>query len=189
MKPLYTISAITAILLSTSAQADDFFIKPYVGAEYQFTHIDYKDGNEDLAPQNFNAANGHIGARVHKNLGFEAGYTQSATATKDNVLGSGLDVKMHFQAVNLDALGYLPIGDGKTELIGTAGAVYTKLHSSVTGFGSSSDHETKPRFGLGAQYWISDNFNVRGIARYQIVDFDDTAKGAVTGNIGINYQF
>lgn len=189
MKPLYNILAIMTILFSTSARADDFYFKPNIGADYQYTYIDYKDNNDEVLEKSLHGGDVHIGARIHKNLGFEAGYLRTAEATKDNVLGSGLDTKIKLTGYTFDALGYLPLGNGKFELIGTAGITRIKADLSIPGIGSDSESETKGRVGGGAQYWLSDNLNVRTLVRYQGASFSDVANGAVIGNVGLNYQF
>lgn len=186
---------LATIILSGAAQAAEqptnFFFKPYVGADYQFTHVNYRDGNEDILSQNIHGGDIHIGARVHKNLGFEAGYLQTTEASKDNVLGSGLDTKVKLSGYTLDALGYLPVGDGKAELIATVGISRLKAKLDLSGAiaGTGSETETKGRIGGGAQYWLTDNLNIRGLVRYQGANFDDIAKNAIVADIGINYQF
>lgn len=189
------LALILPILLSTPVYAKDFFFKPYVGADYQYTHIDYEfepinavNGNK-LLEDSLNGGNIHLGARVHNNLGFEAGYFLTENAGKSNILGSGLDSNVKLHGFTFDALGYVPV-TAKTELIGTVGLAHqtAKLSGTVL-TASSSDSETKGRIGGGAQYWVNDNFNVRGLVRYQDADFDNTAKSAIIANLGINYQF
>ncbi len=185
MKTIIT-TTILATSLVSAANAEDFYFKPYVGADYEYVHLNYNNDDKGLAKENLNGGNAHVGARIHKNLGFEGGYTETATATKDNVLGSGLDSSIKLSGFNLDALAYLPVGDGKLELIATGGVAYTKIKIGVTTAGSASDWQTKGRFGAGGQYWLSDNANIRAIARYQ--DAGD-GESAIIGNLGINYQF
>ena len=190
---IYTLTLGT-ILMSGAAQADDwtsnFYFKAYVGGDYQYTHIDYSDGNSDVLDKNLNGGDVHIGARVNQYLGFEAGYEDTAYSTKDNVLGSGFNTKIKLQGYTLDALGYLPVTDDKKlELIGTAGVTRLEAKLDIPGIGNGNEWETKGRVGGGAQYWVSDNLNVRGLVRYQGADFDDTANNAIVGTIGVNYQF
>lgn len=194
MKSLYIISAITTILISQAAQADDwtngFFFKPYVGADYQFTHVDYSDDNGSVLAKSLEGGDAHIGVQVHQNLGFELGYLQTAEATKNNVLGSGLDTKLKLNGYTFDALGYLPVtSDKKLELIGTAGITRLRADLNIPGIGSGSDWETKGRVGGGAQYWLTDNLNVRALVRYQGASFDNNANNAVIGNLGVNLEF
>jgi hypothetical protein len=179
----------------------DFFFKPYVGADYQYTGVNYEEdiagtgiNGDDIANDSLHGVNLHVGARVHKHLGFEAGYLWSDEADKNNVLGTGINTKTSVKGFTFDALGYLPVDDaGRLELIGTVGISHLKgeVEASAPGLatGSVDDTETKPRFGGGAQYWLTDHLNVRGLVRYQSADFDGTVKDAVTANLGLNFQF
>lgn len=181
---------------ATATSTREFFFKPTIGADYQFTHINYAfdDTNavngDELFEDSLHGANIHIGARVHKNLGFEAGYLWTDKASKNDILGSGLNSKIDFSGYNFDILGYLPIGDtGKFELIGTVGIVHNTVHLSGSLLTTSpiNDSETKGRIGAGAQYWLTDNINARGIVRYQ--DSSGFVKNAITANLGVNYSF
>lgn len=168
-----------------------FYFKPYVGADYDFIHADYKDGGDQVANDSLNGGDIHIGARVQKYLGFEASYLWTADATKDNVLGSGLNTKVNVQGGALDAMGYLPIGNSKFELIGTAGVSRLKAKLSLDGLisASGSEWETKGRIGGGAQYWLTDNINLRGIVRYQGANFSGALSNAIIYSAGLNFQF
>jgi opacity protein-like surface antigen len=189
--------AVATPVASTSVSNDyGFFFKPSVGVDYQFSHINYAfdDTNQVNGDKLFNdslhGANFHIGARVHKYVGFEAGYLWTAKASKNDILGSGLNSKIDFSGYNFDVLGYLPIDDkGKFELIGTVGVVHLTAHltGSLLTTSPINDSETKARIGVGGQYWLTDNVNVRGIVRYQ--DSSGFIKDAVTANAGLNFQF
>lgn len=188
---------IAAILLSSAANAEpvftpDFFFKPYVGVDYDFVHADYKDGGNQVLNDSLNGGDIHIGARIHKYLGFEGSYLWTADATKDNVLGTSVNTKVNVQGGAFDAMGYLPIGNSKFELIGTAGVSYLKGDAGLNGAGghlSLSKWETKGRVGGGAQYWITDNINLRGIVRYQGASFSSTLDDAIIYSAGLNFQF
>lgn len=208
MKPII----LTALIISaaaTQANADGlpstqpgWFLKPYVGADYQYTHLDYKDSGGDVLPESLNGGDVHVGARVNKYLGFEAGYTLNSSASKDNILGTGINSKVKLDGGTLDALGYLPVtSDGKVELIGTVGVTRLegKVDLSGTAAGNASEWETKGRIGGGAEYWLTDNLNLRGLVRYQGASFSDIgnkvglagtgANNAVIANLGVNYEF
>lgn len=193
------LSILLPLLLTTNAYASDFYFKPYVGANYDYAKLDYQDipgtglNGSDIASDSLNGADVHIGARVHKYLGFEASYLWTADSTKDNVLNTGVNTKVNVRGETLDAMGYLPIDEkGKFELIGTVGVSHLRAHANFSALGangSDSETETKGRFGGGAQYWLSDNINARGIVRYQGADFDGDLNNAIIASIGLNYQF
>lgn len=196
MKKLF---ALLPLLFATNAYASDFFFKPYAGADYQYTNINYSDNiqgtginGSDILAESLHGANIHAGARIHKNLGFEVGYTWTGDASKDNVLGTGSNTKVNLSGGNFDALAYLPVDDkGHFELIATAGVTYLKADVTANGVLASSDSqwETKGRIGGGAQYWVTDNANIRALVRYQGADFDGVVDNAIIANVGLNLQF
>ena len=191
-------SATPTATQSSASNDYGFYFKPTVGADYQFTSVDYGTASngiryKDIVANSLNGVNFHVGARVHKYLGFEAGYLTTESASKSNVLGTALNTTAKLEGFNFDALGYLPIDDkGKFELIGTVGVSRLKAtftHTGLIAAGSGSATETKGRIGAGAQYWLTDNINVRGIVRYQGADFNGVAKDAIVSNLGLNFQF
>lgn len=185
--------------VTASSASSDFFFKPYVGADYQYSKYGNEDfggaKSDDIIDTSLHGANIHVGARVHKNLGFELGYAQSQTGEKQNaaVVVAGLGTfpigktEVQTKAFVADVLGYYSITP-KTELIGTFGVSYTKAELSALGL-SVDEKEWKPRIGTGAQYWFTDNLNARGLVRYQGANFDDSVDNAVTASLGLNYQF
>lgn len=176
---------------ATQSQSNDFFFKPYVGADYDQVHVDYAHGNDDVLEDNLNGGDVHVGARIHKYLGFELGYLDTLKGKDSNVLGTGVDSKTNVKGGTFDALGYYPIYD-KVELIGTVGVSVLTADAKLSAGGPSlnlNKTETKPRIGAGAQYWLTDNLNARAIVRYQDADFSDTVNNAIVSSIGINYQF
>jgi len=188
---------ITLLMASVPAFADEqesssLFFKPYVGIDYQYTAINYKNGNDAVLADNLSGGDIHFGAKVHNNFGLEIGYFDNKEENKSNVLGSGFGTSAKISGWTLDALGYLPIGESKRfELIGTVGVARTEAEAKVSapGIASISDTETELRFGGGAQYKLTDSLNLRSIVRYQTFDFDDTGSNAVIASIGFNYEF
>lgn len=173
-------------------QPEGFFIKPYIGANYDYVSVDYKDSLDTILEDNLNGGDVHIGARVHKYLGVEASYLLTSKETKDNVLGTGVSTGVKLEGPTFDLYGYLPLGDGKFELIGTAGVSILKAKLDLNGAGgnaSQSKTETKGRIGGGAQFWVNDHINIRGLVRYQDADFGGTVNSATVTSLGVNWQF
>jgi opacity protein-like surface antigen len=215
MKPIFATAIIAASLLTSAAYAADksapanttlastasangFFFKPYVGADYDYLNINYSTipGTSSdygtVASKSLNGGDFHVGARVHKYLGFEASYLATASSSKDNILGSGLNSSIKVSGFTFDAMGYLPIeAMPKLELIGTAGVSNLKATIDLSGVaaGSGSKTETKGRIGAGAQYWLTDNLNVRGLVRYQGANFSGIVDDAIVSSLGLNWQF
>lgn len=194
---------ILALLIPSLAAADDgtgFFFKPYVGADYQYSDVSYKDISGtpynwgDGFTSNFNGGDIHIGARVNKYLGVEAGYFDNASSSKNaTIAGLPANSSARFNGETLDALGYLPLGESqKFELIGTTGLAYTSASASgAVGANhlSLSQSEWEWRIGAGAEYWLTDNINARGLVRYQTADFSGVVDNAIVTSVGLNYQF
>lgn len=200
----------TAIILSTSAHAETD-LKPYIGFDIQRTNIEYNDNVDGtgidaatILEDRLNGVNIHAGIRPHKNIGFELGYFRTSEESKSIANGAAVgggqtssaafDTDIQLSGFTFDALGYLPVDQkGMFDVIGTAGLVYTKaeLTANIPGVGSASDDESEIgiRLGGGAQYNINEHFNVRGLARYQTADFDDSADYAWTYSVGLNYNF
>jgi len=204
MKTTFIASLAAATMLTGAAYAanapvtmsDGFFFKPYVGADYQYSYLSYPsvDGlsGSDFASDSMNGFDLHVGARVHKYLGIEAGYMWNETPSKNNILGTGINDKVNIKGFTLDAMGYLPVDEaGKFELIGTAGVSRLKGGAKFTGafVENDSESETKGRIGGGAQYWITDSLNVRGLVRYQGVNFSDSINNDTIASLGLNWQF
>jgi opacity protein-like surface antigen len=202
-KILFRTSALAVFTALTSAAqaapqnippSNRLFFKPYIGADYQYTHVNYQDdpsigiSGDDIANDTLHGANVHIGARLHKYFGLEAGYLRTDNVEKTNILGTGIDSKVRIDGFNVDAMFYLPLS-GKFELIATGGVSRLTQRSSFTSVGSFKETETKGRAGGGAQYWLTDKLNLRTLVRYQDADFDGDADGAITATAGINYQF
>lgn len=200
MKHLLTTALSASVLLAaTAAHAgpaetlpQGFFFLPTLGVDYQYTQTDYQ-GNFKASPaskdsvleDSIHGGNLHAGARIHKYVGYEIGYSLSDDAEKS--VGASKSTA-NVRGWNADLMGYIPVG-GNTELIATAGVSRLRGEFIVPGAGKIVDHENKARVGGGAQYWLTDKVNVRGIVRWQDADFKGATDGAIVSNVGVNYQF
>lgn len=205
MKKLLLLTS--ALLLPATAQAQSVVFKPYVGFDIQRTNYAY-NSNYDLdglsvdgdlvLEDGLNGLNIHVGNRFHENFGAEIGYFRTRQESKDiaagDVVGDGTVAAADFstdtqvQGFTLDALGYLPVYDG-VELIGTAGATWTKIEVEVTDSDDIDESELGFRAGGGIQYTFTEAISARALARYQTADFDDIADRAWTYSLGLNYSF
>ena len=199
MKRVLLALAVLVPSIASAADYSDFFFKPYVGADYQYTSVDFKNvpgtayNYGSVFADSFSGGDVHIGARVHKYLGFELGYSDTLSESKSSILGTTASSSARIDAWTLDAMGYLPVGESqKFELIGDLGIARTEATGSVTVSGtrySESGFEYRPRAGLGAQYWLTGNLNVRGLVYYQDASFHSTVNDAIVGSLGVNWQF
>ncbi|MCD8566375.1 MAG: porin family protein [Alphaproteobacteria bacterium] len=191
---------------SSIAGAQEPQFQPYIGFDLQRNHVSYADdsvggvsfnwgeGLED----NLDGLNIHVGNRFNKHVGLELGYfrTKEESKTFDLLPATPVTSKVMLQGVTLDALGYIPVTpNDKLELIGTAGVSYSwvdvELDTGALGLGTLKDDEGEFGFraGAGAQFNITDNLNVRGLARYQSADFDGVADNIWVYTVGLNYSF
>ncbi len=214
-KLLKTTALLAGIGYVGAAQAADVAsLNPYVGIDLQRSVYDYND-NYDLGggfaldggiilEDALNGANIHVGVRPHKNFGAELGYFRTREEGKNIASGAvvgpatvataDFSTDVRVQGFTLDALGYLPLGaQERVELIGTAGLSWSKgeITASVPGVGSATvdEREIGLRAGAGAQFKLTDQLNVRGLARYQKADFDNVVDNAWTYSLGLNYAF
>lgn len=109
MKNLKTalLCAAAVTIMSAPAKAEDnFYFKPYVGAEYQHTIVDYAsvDGIsfDDVYEDNFNGGGIYLGARIHDHLGVEIGYNRTTSEDVNNVLGTGVQARAGLARYFLD---------------------------------------------------------------------------------------
>lgn len=214
MKTL-TLTAVSALALATAlpAQAQDTTlfetITPYIGAELTHARVSYDSDQgldyDEVYEDSFNGAGLYVGARLHENFGIELGYNRTREEDRTvNISGTGYslngDTKVQLSTISFDAMGYLPIEDADFELIGSVGLAHTKADAEVTGTAtigslsgtgtiSDDETETKLRLGVGAQYEIADNLNLRGMLRWQDADFGGAATSATSVAFGVNYSF
>jgi len=199
------------LLLTVFLPSTAFAQGPYVGADLQHTVYSYNksydiggglslDG-ETLLEDNMNGLNLHAGYRFNQYFGVEFGAfknkSESKSISNGDDIGDGVVASADFttnvetKGVTLDALGYYPVQ--KFDLIGTVGVSYTDADLELNVPGVSSDSVSENEFGFragaGGQYNINDNWNVRGLARYQTADFDNVADNAWTYTLGVNYAF
>ncbi len=198
MKKSLLLASVAASLFAVNANAIDF--KPYVGLDYSYT----KASTNDVVVENvyvpsefyedtFNSFSINTGVKLNKNFGLEIFYQKSATEegkTSTLIIGGtplATDkIETSFDAFGLDAQGYLPIND-KFDLIGSIGL--GKYDFEMKGFGTkASEDEVGYRLGIGAQYNINENFALRGMARYIIID-GNAVNDMTEFSAGIRYSF
>lgn len=213
---ILSISALT--LMSASAQAQyhdhyprhhkrtaapqnqgEFFFHPYVGAEYQFTHVDYDDidgiNGDELFEDSFHGGGMYVGARIHENLSAEVSYSVSSIESKNNIQGTLDNSEIDFKVWSLDVLGHHALdAEKRFEVIGMLGIGYSKSSTTfnmVPGLSAASitiktdENDVALRTGVGMQYEFTDNWRVRSMARSQF--YGDADLYSI--NLGVNYTF
>lgn len=144
-KKLSLVATPIIALAAASAQADlDFGFTPYVGADIQYRHMNYKTGyGDNLYAKHQPQGNIYVGAKFHEYFGIEGGIqaTQkqgrnASLYTGDTNLGVYIDsantniqykTTVRTTASHLSLVGFLPISEEyRLKLIGLAGVSVLK---------------------------------------------------------------
>jgi len=196
MKKLLTLT-FAATLFSFNAQAAGW-LNPYIGIDYAYTDAGYGN-NADKALKN--KTDSYIvsgGIKVLPGLAVEAFYQQSAHEknTSANVIlpGDNLKTDMTVRAYGVDMVNDL-LNLGLVEIMTSVGvARYDVKVSQDYFFNGAGGHGNKTysgeglRFGVGAQFNITDSWSIRGMGRYSLTNIEkvDNFKEIT---LGLRYSF
>ncbi|MFZ6816222.1 outer membrane beta-barrel protein [Undibacterium sp. Rencai35W] len=130
------------------------------------------------------------GYNYTQNLGVEAGYFSlgKATASVGGIAGE-------FKATGVDVVGVVKSTPSNGWVgFGKVGIAYIRAESTVNSAtikGTVTKNSTKPVFGLGATYQISNNVNVRAEYERRQVNVVDGVSDATVSNfsVGVEYIF
>lgn len=170
-----------ACFLAFNANAVE--VKPYVGLDYNYS-ITNTDNDHGWA-NNFNSGSIVAGTKITPYAGVEAFWQLGYKAT-DRL--EGTKTTSYFDAVGIDALGYLPLGCSNFELIGSAGIANYKFKDKAVGEGTHKDYGIGYRLGAGAQYNVSENIGVRAMYRHAFID-NATTNDINEYSLGVRYSF
>lgn len=185
MKKLILTAAMAVALATPARAAEVTGLNPYIGIDLTYNDVGYDNGLGAVLDDTLWGGNIYAGIRPHMNWGLEAGYFRTRVGDKN----PGVPTKVKAQGFTLDLMGYAPVSeDNRFELIGSAGAVYSKAEASAVGL-ALDDSEVSWRLGAGAQYHVTDAVGFRAMAHYQKADYDDSADNIVTYSVGVNYSF
>ena len=153
-----------ACLVSFGASAQEY--KPYVGLDYAFSEADYsKDANHIKDDYSSMIING--GYKIGDYMGVEAFYQAAGDRKTHTSIGR---IKTGFDAYGVDLYGYMPLDcEGKFDMLASAGlAIYD---TEVKGVPVINENKSRVgyRFGLGAQYNITENIAARLMGRYNYI--------------------
>lgn len=173
-KALLFASAACILTFSTAANAQQMFgheIKPYIGADYVYTHADFKESG-NLLKKDYNSGAVNVGTRLGEFAGLEAFFQQSGQRKSSYMDGNDqINAKSKFYAYGLDLYGYLPLGCAdKVDLLASVGAGNYNLEVKNTPYGKYDKDHMGYRFGVGAQYNFNENVSARVMYRYTYVD-------------------
>ncbi|MBQ7659535.1 MAG: porin family protein [Alphaproteobacteria bacterium] len=210
------------------------YIHPYLGVSYAYSMADFDDditlfGDENykIFDDKFHSLGFSAGLKFHPNFAVELSYQKSNKAKgSSNYSYTGYDLtdnanfktEADLQTFAIDLLGYLPVDEGFS-FLGSVGVGFYKLKysgtysvvsSSSSGilYGSESDSESENkvgfRIGVGAEYFMTDNLALRGLARFNLINtkgseiadyhgtkMDDWGKlnHTIDFNLGLFYYF
>ena len=180
-KNIALLAAVSVIALTSNANALDF--RPYVGAQYNATHVNAKGLETNVDMHSYSV---FVGTEYNKYFGTEVFYQNS---NKWHKIINGKKEKVDFDAYGLDIYGYLPLGcEGIVSLIGTTGiANYDFDYANNKGKGS--DNGLGYRLGGGIQYNVTNNIGIRALGRYVWTDKLDDRDHFAEFSLGMKYTF
>ena len=178
-KNIALLAAVSVFTLTANANALEF--RPYVGVQYNYTEVDAEKITPDM-----NSYSVVVGTEYNRYFSTEIFYQNS---DKSNDYLNGEKVKSDFEAYGLDAYAYLPLGcDRVWSVFATAGiANYDSDTSSVKG--KDEDNGLGYRLGAGIQYSITNDINVRAIARQIWTDKLENVDDMKEFSLGVKYAF
>ena len=180
-KNIALLAAVSVIALTSSANALDF--RPYVGAQYNATHVNAKGLETNVDMHSYSV---FVGTEYNKYFGTEVFYQNS---NKWHKIINGKKEKIDFDAYGLDVYGYLPLGcEGIVSLIGTAGIANYDF-DYANNEGKDSDNGLGYRLGGGIQYNVTNNIGIRALGRYVWTDKLDDMDHFAEFSLGMKYTF
>ena len=180
-KNIALLSAVSAMVLAGSANALEF--RPYVGAQYNVTHVSSKNSVTDV---NMHSYSVFVGTEYNRFFGTEVFYQNSNKWHKEI---AGVKQKADFAAYGLDGYAYLPLGcDRVFSLLATAGIANYDFDQS-NAVAKDKDNGLGYRLGAGAQYNITNNIAVRALGRYIWTDKLDNMDHFAEFSMGLKYIF
>lgn len=181
-KNIALLAAVSVFALANSADALEF--RPYVGAQYNVTHVNAKDLNTNMDMHSYSV---FVGTEYNKYFGTEVFYQNS---NKWHKVLDGDKVKADFEAYGLDAYGYLPLGcDQVVAPFVTAGIANYDFDSQVSGEAKEKDNGLGYRLGAGIQYHVTENIAVRALGRYVWTNKLDGMDHFSEFSLGAKYVF
>lgn len=184
-------------LTAINAQALELTPKPYVGAELGAMAVDYTTESgvdySNFYANQLTSLSAHAGLELNERLAIEAGYINSAEKSKDFTIGANsLSSDIKLTGFYVDVIGKHPLTDS-VKALASVGITQLKADATYTNNGtgatvSTDEDSTSFRVGLGAEYKVSDNIDVRGTVRYMDTGID-VVESALQYAVGVNYKF
>lgn len=192
------IGLLAAALCLFSADADAAFVSPYVGADYNYSSLNFGRESEDFYADNFNSLGVVAGVKLLSFLSVEGFYQQSEN--KDNTVrnhfveGDEFSTKLKLKSYGVDLVGDV-LNLGIVEILSSVGYGYydadvtnTVNINGVGGRRSFNEEGNGLRLGIGGQINPLPSLGIRAMFRYTVTDMD-AVKNMKEVTVGVRYYF
>lgn len=181
MKKLFLIPAALTTLFCTNANAAE--IKPFAGFSINYSEFDGDSEDMEIVEDTLASFTVSGGLRFNRYFSAEAFYQKSGREDKINtgyyLISTGTPVsiesKVRFDAFGIDLKGYVPTSIDRLTVFGAIGLaqykfketlVMTELLSGQSLSEKGSEKNTGYRFGVGAEFRLTDNWSLNVAGRY-----------------------
>lgn len=192
------IGLLAAALCLFSADAGAAFVSPYVGADYNYSSLNFGRESEDFYADNFNSLGVVAGVKLLSFLPVEGFYQQSEN--KDNTVrnhfveGDEFSTKLKLKSYGVDLVGDV-LNLGIVEILSSVGYGYydadvtnTVNINGVGGRRSFNEEGNGLRLGIGGQINPLPSLGIRAMFRYTVTDMD-AVKNMKEVTVGVRYYF
>ena len=191
------IGLLAAALCLFSADAGAAFVSPYVGADYNYSSLNFGRESEDFYADNFNSLGVVAGVKLLSFLSVEGFYQQSEN--KDNTVrnhfveGDEFSTKLKLKSYGVDLVGDV-LNLGIVEILSSVGYGYYDADVTntvnINGVGRRSFNEEGNglRLGIGGQINPLPSLGIRAMFRYTVTDMD-AVKNMKEVTVGVRYYF
>ena len=192
------IGLLAAALCLLSADAGAAFVSPYVGADYNYSSLNFGRESEDFYADNFNSLGVVAGVKLLSFLSVEGFYQQSEN--KDNTVrnhfveGDEFSTKLKLKSYGVDLVGDV-LNLGIVEILSSVGYGYydadvtnTVNINGVGGRRSFNEEGNGLRLGIGGQINPLPSLGIRAMFRYTVTDMD-AVKNMKEVTVGVRYYF
>ena len=140
--------------------------KIYIGADYVYSDIKYKNNTEFEMDDGYNGVSAVMGFSSY-GIGLEGWYLFSDES--DNSFG----IKSKLSGYGIDLMGESPLTDNFSLILSLGLAEYTIKIKQTNGWNFEQD-ASGPRFGIGLQYEIIPHIALRGMFHYTSLNSGET---------------
>ncbi len=192
------IGLLAAALCLFSADAGAAFVSPYVGADYNYSSLNFGRESEDFYADNFNSLGVVAGVKLLSFLSVEGFYQQSEN--KDNTVrnhfveGDEFSTKLKLKSYGVDLVGDV-LNLGIVEILSSVGYGYydadvtnTVNINGVGGRRAFNEEGNGLRLGIGGQINPLPSLGIRAMFRYTVTDMD-AVKNMKEVTVGVRYYF